>query len=144
MLVVLLLQSGKLNASECFIMLNASECFIMKDLAFSDTIPLVSSGSTIQKSIYSQALKKRSGIYNNLWGEHYRELYSTPVLVQSTQLSSLFGGTKVISQADSFHGLYIEDKQGKQYLLKPLGGSTSFLQSDFFQEMYNKVLDYSN
>lgn len=130
MLVVLLLQSDKVNAFKRF---------IMKDSILSDTIPLDSSGSIIQKSIYSQALKKRSGIYNNLWGEHFRELYSTPVSVKTTMLSAIFGGAKVVGQADSFHGLYIEDKQGKQYLLKPLGGSTSFLQSDFFQEMYNKA-----
>lgn len=134
MFVVLLLQSGKMNAFGNF---------IIKGFIFPDTIPLISSGNIIQKSIYSQTLKKRSGIYNSLWGEHYRELYSTPISVRSIMLSSLFGGTRVVDKANSFHGLYIEDKQERRYLLKPLGGSTSFLQSEFFQEMYNKA-DFEN
>lgn len=92
----------------------------------------------VQKSIYPSDMKDKSRIYNLLWGKHYRDIYSVPITIPSTTFDIFKGGAKVTAQADNFHGLLLEDKQKKLYLLKPLGGSTSFLESDFFQEMYNK------
>ena len=37
---------------------------------------------TVRHSIYPQDMKNKSGLYNKLWGVHYRELYSTPDLRQ--------------------------------------------------------------
>lgn len=107
-----------------------------------DTIPLYS-GDTIRKSIYSQLKKNRNCVYDFVWGKHYRELYTIPVSVGSSTLNSLFGTLKVTEQAPEFHGLYMVDKRGRNYLVKPLSGSSSFLQSEFFQEMYNKN-DFKN
>ncbi|MCD7936703.1 MAG: hypothetical protein LUG98_07570 [Tannerellaceae bacterium] len=92
----------------------------------------------VLKSIYPPELKNKSKIYNKLWGEHYRRLYSTPIRVQSTNLTSLLGGVTVVRQAEDLHGLYLEDNQKRLYMLKPLGGSTSFMESEFFQDMYRK------
>lgn len=93
---------------------------------------------TVRKSIYPPDMKTKSKLYDKLWGTHYRILYSIPILTNSVTLSTLLGGVKVMDQADSFHGLYLKDKNDNLFLLKPLGGATSFLESDFFQEMYNK------
>ena len=41
------------------------------------------------------------------------------------------------------YGLLLENKRKQLYLLKPLGGSTSFLESKFFREIYNKA-DFKN
>lgn len=96
------------------------------------------SDSTVYKAIYPADMRNKSRLYNWLWGKHYRVLYTTPIAVPATTLESLAGGVKVVRQADKFHGLYLEDKQDNLYMLKPLGGSTTFLESDFFQEMYTK------
>ena len=108
----------------------------------SDTIPLYS-GDTIRKSIYSQQNKHRSCGYDFVWGKHYRELYTIPVSVGSSTLNTLMGNFEVTGQAVEFHGLYMVDKRGRNYLVKPLSGSSSFIQSEFFQEMYNKE-DFKN
>ncbi len=92
----------------------------------------------VRKSVYPDSIKEKSSIYNKLWGKHYRKLYTLPITVTTINFDSFLGGVKVVSQADNFHGLVLEDKEKHLYMLKPLGGSTSFLESDFFQEMYNK------
>lgn len=93
----------------------------------------------VKKPVYFSESTERSDIYNSIWGKHYRDLYFVPVTVPSVTLSILFGGVDYVKPADEFHGIYIKDKQDKIYLLKPLGGASSFLQSDFFQDMYNKA-----
>ncbi|WP_029902187.1 hypothetical protein [Prevotella sp. 10(H)] len=103
-----------------------------------DTIPLYS-GSTIRKSIYSQQMKKRSRGYDYFWGKHYRELYTIPITVSSSTINSLYDVLEETGKADEFHGLYMTDKNGRNFLVKPLGGSSSFIQSEFFQEMYNQA-----
>jgi len=100
--------------------------------------PLVVGDSTVNKSIYPDPKKKKSSFYNRLWGEHYRNLYYVPIRVPSTTLNSFKNGVNIYEQANNFHGLVVEDKQNNLYLLKLLGGSTSFLESDFFREMYNR------
>jgi len=96
------------------------------------------SDSTVYRAIYPADMKNKSKIYNRLWGRHYRNLYTTPIAAPSTTFKTLLGGVTVVRQADKFHGVYLEDNQQRLYMLKPLGGSTTFLESDFFQEMYSK------
>lgn len=94
--------------------------------------------SLVRKSIYPEFMSQRSTFYNRLWGKHYRNIYCTPIRVPSITFDKFLGGVNTVTQADDFNGLVIEDKQKRLFLVKPLGGSTSFLESDFFQEMYNR------
>ena len=93
---------------------------------------------TVRHSIYPQDMKNKSGLYNKLWGVHYRELYSTPVTADAVTLQALQGGMEIMEQAADFHALVLSNRRNRLYMLKPLGGSTSFLESKFFREMYNK------
>ena len=97
----------------------------------------------VRKSIYPQADSGKSKIYNWMWGRHYRHLYTIPIRVPSATIETLGGGMDIVGQAEGFHGLLLENKRKQLYLLKPLGGSTSFLESKFFQEIYNKT-DFKN
>jgi len=45
---------------------------------------------------------------------------------------------KVVEQVADFQGLLLENNQQQLCLLKPLGGYTTFIESKFFQEVYNK------
>ena len=103
-----------------------------------DTVQAVS-GETVLRAIYPESMKNKSKLYNKLWGEHYRKLYFKPITVQAITPETFSGGIDTTYQAEEFHGIILEDKQKQLYLLKPLGGSTSFLESSFFQEMYNKA-----
>lgn len=93
---------------------------------------------TVRHSIYPQDMKNKSSLYNKLWGVHYRELYSTPVTADAVTLQALQGGMEIMEQAADFHALVLSNRRNRLYMLKPLGGSTSFLESKFFREMYNK------
>lgn len=107
-----------------------------------DTIP-IHLGSNITKPIYTQGLKKHSKFYKKLWSEHYRAIYYVPVTTKTISLNSLFGGLSIVEQLPKLHSIILEDKIERLYLLKPLGGSSSFLESKFFQSVYNKD-DFSN
>ena len=93
---------------------------------------------TVRRSIYPQEMKDKSDLYNKLWGVHYRALYSIPVTAEAVTLQTLRGGMEIMEQAADFHALILSDRLNRLYMLKPLGGSTSFLESKFFREMYNK------
>ncbi|WP_321332495.1 hypothetical protein [uncultured Bacteroides sp.] len=107
-----------------------------------DTIPLYSGGK-IRKSIYSQTERKHSKFYNYLWGKHYRDLYSMPITIQAARLHSIYGGLMFAGQFPRLHAMFFENKSGHQYLLMPVGGSTTFMESDFFQKTYSKQ-EYKN
>lgn len=108
-----------------------------------DSVGLPSSGRLVKKSIYPRDQRTKSKIYNWLWGEHYRQLYTVPVTVPVMTLNTFMGGLDFVQQAPDFHGLLLVNNQNQYVLLRPLGGATSFLGSDFFQEMYNKK-DFKN
>lgn len=93
--------------------------------------------SVVSKSIYPPTLKNKSNLYNFLWGTHYRHLYIMPITTQAVTLNTLSGGMQVIGKVPDFHALLLKNKQEQLYMLKPLGGSTSFIESKFFQEIYN-------
>lgn len=94
--------------------------------------------SLVLKSIYPPESKKRSLLYTWLWGKHYRELYSIPIRAEKMTLNAMMGGVEVVEQAPDFQGLFLQTPGQQHFLLKPLGGLTSFMESDFFQEVYNR------
>jgi len=99
--------------------------------------------SIVSRSIYPSSMKDKSTIYNKMWGMHYRRLYTVPIKAPSITLDKFMGGVKVADQVADFHGLLLENSKQHLFLLKPVGGSTSFIESSFFQEMYNKT-DFEN
>lgn len=114
--------------------------FIMISINSFQALCITAEGdSIVRRSIYPSSMKQKGNFYNKIWGEHYRNLYTVPIAVPSTTLDRFNGGVEVMDQAEDFHGLLLKGKDDKLYLLKPLGGSTSFIESDFFQEMYNKA-----
>lgn len=103
-----------------------------------DDLLVDSTDSVVLKSIYPPEPKGRSNLYNWLWGTHYRELYSTPIAVEAKTLNSISDGLNIVKQATDFQGLFLQNFQQQWFLLKPLGGLTSFMESDFFREVYNR------
>lgn len=102
-----------------------------------DTVPVYQDGK-VRKSIYPQSTPPKSKIYNKLWGRHYRDLYKVPITVQPVHLSSLYGGLRVVEQAPKQYGLFLENKNGNLYLMRLVGGYTTFLESGFFKKVYNQ------
>src|SRR6476469_3011967 len=60
-----------------------------------------------------------------IWGSHYRKEWSTPIMVKVINLDSAFGGLTPVEKAGSrqTQGLRLEDKNGKQYVLRSIDKS---------------------
>lgn len=101
-----------------------------------DSVP-VKPGATVKRAIYSEKMKVHGDFYNKLWGMHYRPLYYKPVSVRAASLQSLFGGLSIEQQIPKMHGLVLNDEGENLYFLRPLGGSTSFMESGFFRHIYH-------
>lgn len=116
--------------------------FLMLTLSFSGWSQVKSNteleGDFIEKSLYAEKDLKHSTFYNTVWGIHYRQMYVTPIRVPSTDLSAIHGGLTPIMQVPEVHGILMKNAKDHHYLLRILGGSTTFLQSSFFRETYNK------
>lgn len=112
-------------------------------LSFRDTVPSdslrdLAYGEPVTRSIYPADQRTKSKLYNWLWGVHYRKLYTLPITVPAFYPSRYKGGLSFVRQAPHFQGLLLKDDRNRYVLLRPLGGSTSFMESDFFREMYRK------
>lgn len=101
-----------------------------------DSILPVKLGSIVKKSVYGGQFKQSGSFYSYLWGQHYGSLYYKPVSVKSVSLESLFGGLSIKAQVPKLHGLVLESKNNDLFFLRPLGGSTIFMESNFFRKSY--------
>lgn len=122
-----------------------------EDLADSNFIE--NNNKTVQASIYSADLTKKSKFYKFLWGQHYRAYYSLPIEAKSVKLDTLFGGVKptISGGGNQSESLRLVDKNGKDYVMRALKkNATRFLQSAFrdqnaiigFQDTYAEEFIY--
>ncbi len=101
-----------------------------------DSIP-IQLGDIVKKSIYGQERREHGSLYHRLWGTHYEPLYYKAVSVKAISLKSLYGGLSILREFKDLHTLVLKDKNEYLYLLRPLGGSTCFLNSNFFKNIYD-------
>lgn len=101
-----------------------------------DSIP-IQLGDVVKKPIYEQKRNEHGSLYHSLWGTHYEPLYYKAVSVKAISLNSLYGGLSILREFKDLHTLVLKDKNESLYLLRPLGGSTSFLNSSFFKSVYD-------
>lgn len=94
-------------------------------------------GDVVNKPIYEQKRNEHGSLYHSLWGTHYEPLYYKAVSVKAISLNSLYGGLSILREFKDLHTLVLKDKNEYLYLLRPLGGSTSFLNSSFFKNIYD-------
>ncbi len=104
---------------------------------YEDSI-VIQLGKNIKKPLYQGKQKRHGAFYNWAWGKHYSHLYYEPVTTKAVSLNSLFGGLDIVQQIPSLHAIILTNKYKQPYLLKPLGGSSSFLESKFFTDIYKK------
>jgi hypothetical protein len=87
---------------------------------------------TMKATVYEKELVERSGFFKTVWGDHYREVYGTPVTVPVVDLDTLYGGLTV-ERAGGGHqtrSLRLKDKEGHDYNMRALKKSAvQFLQT---------------
>ena len=78
---------------------------------------------------------KRSGLHDIFWGKHYRKEWATPVKVKSIMLDTAFGGLKPIEMGGGRQTktLRLEDKNGKQYVLRSIDKTYTKALPEIFQ-----------
>ncbi|TPE43201.1 hypothetical protein [Pontibacter mangrovi] len=77
----------------------------------------------------------RSGFYRFFWGDHNRQLWTTPVQLPIFHLDSLHGGMRVVKkgggyQTTSFH---LQDKQGRLYAFRSIDKDPKEVVNPFWQ-----------
>ena len=119
-----------------FICLNFTSLNVLAQDNADDSIP-VRIGQNIEKPIYSNEKKKHSSFYTWAWGKHYRDVYYKPITAKAASLDSSYGGLSIISERPMLHAFILKNKRDQLFMLKPLGGSSSFLESKFFRDVYH-------
>ena len=112
---------------------------------FNDSYPKRQSAS-----IYTKEEIDKSGMYETLWGKHYRASYGTDVNVPVVLLDTLMGGLSPVKRGggQQSKSLRLEDKNGKQFVMRAIKKSTTkFLQANVFPDAFiddkldNTVID---
>jgi calcineurin-like phosphoesterase family protein len=101
---------------------------------------------TVTATVYSKEMTKKSGFYKFLWGQHYRDYYSTPIEVPTVLLDTLYGGLKPLIAGGGHQSLSLRltDKNGKEYVMRGLKKSASrFLQAEAFKDQ-NIAAEFEN
>ncbi|WP_130736069.1 metallophosphoesterase [Flavobacterium sp. J27] len=94
---------------------------------------------SIVTSIYSQEETKKTNFYKFLWGNRFREYYSTEIKTEIVDLDTLKGGLKPIRKGGGTQSktLHLEDKTGKRYVLRAMKKQASqFIQSAILKDQY--------
>ncbi len=96
-------------------------------------------GETFSASIYTSEETQKSGIHRFLWGEHYREVYSTKIEVPVLLLDTIYKGLKPLKEGGGQQSRSIrfinEDKN--EYTLRALRKSPGqYIQADLLPTTY--------
>jgi hypothetical protein len=93
----------------------------------------------VSKSIYTEEELKRNGFYKALWGEHYRDDYSTNIKIKTALLDTLYGGLKPLRKGGGHqtNSIRLVDKDGRQYAMRSAKKSAlRFIQYFLFKTEY--------
>ncbi|NNE31240.1 MAG: phosphoesterase [Winogradskyella sp.] len=90
-------------------------------------------------SIYTEDETAVNGFYKWLWGERYRDVYSTNIKVRNVLLDTLYGGLTPVRKGggNQSKSLRLEDKNGTQYVMRALRKQAlQYLQAVLFRDQY--------
>ena len=78
--------------------------------------------STTKAQILTKEETTKSGFYRILWGEHYRDYYSTQITAKTALLDTLYGGLQILKEGGGHQSqsLRLEDRDGKQFVMRSL------------------------
>ena len=106
---------------------------------YPDQFPAVQSAT-----VYDDSLLQKGGIYNALWGKHYRDIYGIQVKAKTVSLDTLYGGLKpdIVGGGHQSMTLRLDDKNDRPYVMRGIKKSaTRFLKTVAFKD---KTVDFKN
>ncbi len=95
--------------------------------------------SEMKASIYTKEETDKSGFFKWIWGNRYRDVYSTEVSVPTVDLDTMFGGLKVVRKGGGHQSksLRLVNPDGKEYVMRALKKSAEiYLQAMAFKDQY--------
>jgi hypothetical protein len=95
---------------------------ITPHFVFSQKTVIVDSTDPNFRTVISGEEYARGGLYQLLWGKHYRKEWTTPVKVPVVNLDTVYGGLTATEQGGGRQTktLRLKDKNGKQYVLRSI------------------------
>ena len=94
--------------------------------------------ATTSATIYTEEQTKKSNFYKWLWGNNYRDVYSTPIDAKNLKIDTLYGGAKP-TRAGGGHqtsSLRLDTPKG-EYVIRGLKKSgVRFMQAVAFKDRY--------
>ncbi len=93
----------------------------------------------VDVSIYTEEETNVSGFFKSVWGNHYRDVYSTKIHAQVATLDTLYGGLEVVRKGGGHQtrSLRLKSKEGRELNMRALRKSaTQYLQTVLFKENY--------
>jgi len=93
----------------------------------------------VASTVYNPDTTKKTNFYNFLFGRHFRDIYGKEVILESANLSDLYGGLTPVrmDKGNRSNQLILKDKYSKNYNLEPVRKSaTSYIQAIGFKHDY--------
>ncbi|MHA6249153.1 hypothetical protein ACXYMU_14525 [Pontibacter sp. CAU 1760] len=80
----------------------------------------------------------RSGVHRFFWGDHHRQVWTTPVKVPVLKLNAVNGGLKVLKKGGGFQttSFTLEDSTGRLYALRSLDKDPVDVVSPFWRKTF--------
>jgi hypothetical protein len=93
----------------------------------------------VEVSIYTKEETDKSSFFESVWGDHYRDVYSTKIKAKVATLDTLYGGLEVVRKGGGHQtrSLRLRTKDGKELNMRALRKSaTQYLQTVLFKDTY--------
>jgi len=93
----------------------------------------------VEVSIYSKEKTDVTGFFESVWGNHYRDVYSTKIRAKVATLDTLYGGLEVVRKGGGHQtrSLRLKTKDGRELNMRALRKSaTQYLQAVLFKDTY--------
>ena len=93
----------------------------------------------VEVSVYTKEETNVSGFFKSVWGEHYRDVYSTKINAKVATLDTLYGGLEVVRKGGGHQtrSLRLKTKDGRELNMRALRKSaTQYLQTVLFKDTY--------
>lgn len=93
----------------------------------------------VEVSIYSKEETDVSGFFESVWGDHYRDVYSTKIKAKVATLDTLYGGLEIVRKGGGHQtrSLRLKTKDGRELNMRALRKSaTQYLQTVLFKDNY--------
>ncbi|MFP4845043.1 metallophosphoesterase [Winogradskyella sp. PE311] len=93
----------------------------------------------IETSVYSEEETNKSGFFESVWGNHYRDVYGTKIKAKIATLDTLYGGLEIVRAGGGHQtrSLRLKTKDGRELNMRALRKSaTQYLQTVLFKDTH--------